>query len=374
ANTQDKDMDLVAVDIGYGFVKAISQNTKKTVKFAAGVGHAVEDKTGDLFGKSTINQDASKNIHIEINSTEWFVGELAKRKSPEFLAPLDSQRHQDEITIHLLNVAIQLVSDSDNIYLVTGLPFEQYSSQKNKLKDAVLGNQPSVKWLSGENKNMRRQINIEQVIILPQAMSALFTVLFDDDGKSKRPDLMVEGTTIGLIDVGHKTTDYVYLAMEEGGQPVPIDDKSSTVEAGGVDVEHAITEKFTYETKETEISQRNLKKAYNSGKIRYSFANNETKNIDFTEKIKNTKKFVADKIFDRINNNWGSERNTLDEIYFVGGGSILYNAELQEKFGNRLKEIDNSQFANVKGYLWYGANVLASEQPQTKKAQDTQEY
>src|SRR5699024_11634927 len=80
---------------------------------------------------------------------------------------------------------------------------------------------------------------------------------------------------------------------------------------------------------------------YNSGKIRYSFANNETKNIDFTEEIKNTKKFVADKIFDRINNNWGSVRNTLDEIYFVGGGSILYNAELQEKFGNRLKEIDN---------------------------------
>src|SRR5699024_5160887 len=131
---------------------------------------------------------------------------------------------------------------------------------------------------------------------------------------------------------------------------------------------------FTYETKETEISQRNLKKAYNSGKIRYSFANNETKNIDFTEEIKNTKKFVADKIFDRINNNWGSKRNTLDEIYFVGGGSILYNAELQEKFGKRMKDNDNKQLAKVKGYLWNGANVLASEQPQTKKAQDTQEY
>src|SRR5699024_10484530 len=159
-----------------------------------------------------------------------------------------------------------------------------------------------------------------------------------------------------------------------GGLPVPIDDKTSKVEAGGVDVEHAITEIFTYETKVTEISQRNLNKAYNIRKHRYRLTNNQIKHIDFIEEIKNIKIFVADKIFDRNNYNCGSERNTLDEIYFVGGGSILYNAELQEKFGNRLKEIDNSQFANVKGYLWYGANVLASEQPQTKKAQDTQEY
>jgi len=355
----NQDIDLVAVDIGYGYVKAISRNTNKRVIFAAGVGDPVDDKTLGLLGKNS-EEDDPNNIHIRINAKEYFVGELAKKKSPEFRTALDNRRYENDIMNTLLNVAIQLVSDSEDVYLVTGLPYELYAKHRDSLIESVSGNQPPVEWKSGSRQGTKQQVNVEKAIILPQAMSAVFSVLFNEKGDPIRPDLMDEDTTIGLIDIGHKTTDYVFLEIEENGQLFPVDTKSSTINAGGVDMDQAIKDKFIKETDETDISQRNLKKAYNKGKLKYR-SDSQDKNIDFSNEIQSTKEKIAGKIFGEIGNYWGNELNTIDEIFFVGGGVLLYGKEVQEKFGNRLKEINDSQFANVQGYLFYGDNILKQQ-------------
>lgn len=139
-------MENVAVDLGYGFVKAVSSSGKRVV-FPAIVGKGAEHNINNVFG-NVLNDE--RNMHVVYNREHYFLGELAyKSKGPSRI--FQQERYNHEYTKILLNAAIQLVTNNNggSVNVVTGLPLDYYQAQAKAFQQSILGIQRSLEWKSG---------------------------------------------------------------------------------------------------------------------------------------------------------------------------------------------------------------------------------
>src|SRR5699024_737872 len=116
-------MEIVAIDLGYGYVKAISSSGKQ-VLFPSIVGSGYQRGLVNVFGD--LNQDIS-NMHVKVQGEDYFVGELAKESRSQSRI-FERERFNHRYTHILLNVAIQLIIDENTsaVKVVTGLPLDFY--------------------------------------------------------------------------------------------------------------------------------------------------------------------------------------------------------------------------------------------------------
>src|SRR5699024_2130741 len=217
----------VAVDVGYGYVKVLSENKRFT--FPTLIGTGMKNNLGGLFNK----ENNINNIHIESEGNNYFVGELAKESnSPSRI--FEQNRYEHDYFKLIINIAIQLVTngESKDIYLSTGLPLSYYSTQAKKAKQSLLGLQPEITWHTGELSGKTIQNNIKDVIVFPQGASAIQTAIRDRKGKIIDNELMMPGSLIGLIDIGYRTTDFIVVDIKEDKSFMPRPSLSDTIEIG----------------------------------------------------------------------------------------------------------------------------------------------
>ncbi|WP_313885502.1 ParM/StbA family protein [Desulfallas sp. Bu1-1] len=141
-----------------------------------GTGHTVEIRTVD--GKTS----------------RHFVGDLALHEGHAASFTLEREKHKHPNHDVLMLTAATLLGAGVDTALVAGLPVAYYRSQKEKLKHH-LENLHAVVTLDGKNPV---RISFGEVIIYPQGAGALLTV-----------DDLPDSGLVTLIDVGHKTTNYV---------------------------------------------------------------------------------------------------------------------------------------------------------------------
>jgi plasmid segregation protein ParM len=346
-------MEHVAVDLGYGYVKAISATTGKRVVFPSLVGRGFDSALAGVFGD---RKNDVENIHIEYDGNDYFVGTLAEKESRGATRIFGQERFEHLYTNILLNTAIQLVTDgkSNQINLSTGLPLDFFKAQMNEFQQSLLGSQPTVKWKSGSLKGYEGNLNIQNAFVLPQGASAMFSALINHEGKFTYPELMETGNVIALIDIGFRTTDFIVVEIKEDKSFSPNLELSGTIDNGVRSLHQHIREYFKQETGGADLNEFHMSRILQRGHLSFG-----GKRIDFSDMIEESKKMIASNITDRLKSIWVEEEGLFESVFLAGGGGELFEPYIQPHLNNRIDVIKENQFANAIGYLRIGKRLLS---------------
>lgn len=346
----DNSINYVSADLGYGYVKAISSSGKRAL-FPSTVGKGFERGITDIFNEE--KNDLS-NMQIVYEGENWFVGELAN-ESRSLSRIFERERFEHLYTHILLNIAIQLVSNNHSgpTYLSTGLPLDFYKAQAKSFQNSIIGPQPKLEWVTGTLKGKTIENNIEKAIVFPQGASAIFSALINHDGKYVYPQFMKEGSIIGLIDIGFRTTDFVVVEILKNGAFAPKAKLSGTVDDGVVNLHRDIRQAFKVKSGGADLNEFHLNRVLKDKTLRY-----KGEKIDFEDIISMSKKSIAANIVDRLKSVWGEEYDLFDATFLAGGGGNMFEELIQPQFGNRLIKVTESQFANAIGYLRLGKPIF----------------
>lgn len=338
----------VAVDLGYGFVKGISELNGNRCLFPSIVGTGFDRNIGNVFGEKS-GQDLS-SMHINYKGEDYFVGELAK-ESKNSSRIYEQERFRHEYTKILLNVATQILTHGkvSEINLSTGLPLSFYKTQAKEFQQSILGMQPTIKWKSGMFTNEELRVNIKDAVVFPQGASAIYSALINREGKYSYPELMEEGTLIALIDIGYRTTDFVVVEMNKNGSFRPRLDLTNTIDDGVSNLHWDLEQSFKERTGGADLNEYHKARILRNKFIRY-----RGNKVDFEDVIINSNKSISTNIADRLKAHWAEESDLFDAIFLAGGGGSEFENYIQSHFDNRLILIEENQFANAIGYYRFG--------------------
>ena len=128
-------MNVVGVDIGFGFTKAT--NGKDTLVFKSIFGEATDIQFREHLLSSTSPEE---HLHVELEGESFFVGELAERQSHVRSFTLDQNQFITNFAKIMAMAALsRLVSANDTVNLVTGLPVSFYRRHREELSGLLLG-------------------------------------------------------------------------------------------------------------------------------------------------------------------------------------------------------------------------------------------
>lgn len=344
-------MEKVAVDLGYGFVKAISSSGKRAL-FPSLVGKGFDRPLTDLFGSG---ESGLARMQVTCEGETYFIGELAK-EARSASRIFERERFSHMYTHLLLQTAIQAVTDESTteVKIATGLPLDFYQAQAKDFQQSIVGKQMDLEWQSGPFAGRSRAVRMDEALVFPQGASAIFSALITHEGTFAYPSLMKEGSIVALVDIGFRTTDYVAVELQAGGAFTPIARLSGTVEEGIVNLHRDVRQAFKEKSGGSDVNEFFISRMLKEGEINY-----KGKTIDFTETIEKSKQSIASNIADRLKGVWAEESDLFEGIFLAGGGGEVFEQNLQPSFDHRLLLIKESQFANAIGFLRLGKALFS---------------
>lgn len=321
---------LVAIDIGYGYVKCF--DGQKFVRFPSVTGIAQDIAyTGHVLDGS----QQVEGIHLEMDNGGWFVGDLALRQATVRWSAQDRRRtERDDMRVFTL-AALSELNVSGDIYLVTGLPVKWYKRDHETLR----------RQLTGQHQINRvgrppATVNIVDTLVTIQPFGSLFSLIFNDDGKIINSDL-AKGK-VGLIDIGMFTSDFI---VAERGEYAETGSGSTTTAMGSVYdlVAKAIEEQYDYA-----LQMHDVDRAIRAGNVRIRGQSHSLAGL-----IDPILRGVANNILSEIAKKWRNIANGLDGIFVAGGGGSTIGPYLCDTFPH-IQILPNGSKTNVVGYYYYG--------------------
>ncbi|MGE4274405.1 MAG: ParM/StbA family protein [Desulfitobacterium sp.] len=271
--------------------------------------HKVDSSTGkQLSVKSIVGKARSRNLVedrdylVEIDSRQWFVGDLARESFFIRQMATESKIHEDTKILFLTSLALAAEPASE-LVVTTGLPINQHTPEtKQKLTELLTG-EHSVRINNGSPK----LIKITNIGIVPEGAGAYFSELLDDNGIIKNEWLSKQLKRV--IDIGSRTVNI--CTIDENNRY--LDRDSDTLHYGCLELDNA------------------------AGK-------NPSKE-DLEE--------FARKLAGDINKRLQSYRPAKDVVLLSGGGSLVLGDYLKTYFPISII-VNNPVFANAIGYRRMG--------------------
>jgi plasmid segregation protein ParM len=308
----------IGIDIGYSSVKGISENGMR-VHFLSVVAPA---------GENLLN-GAIKNIlkhTVKTGTGEYRVGEAALQSS----SAVSTLSREKPAEIHdlLASTAAYLLSAGEGDTLVVGLPISYYRTQRQELQKRLM---MLNEFMSVDSGPIRR-ISFSDVKVFPQALGALFLQELEDG-------------LIGIIDIGHLTTDYLLFDIQQG-QPIPIFEACGSIEIGVSQVHQRLAAAFHVKT------GLNLPFFMQNKAVEKSLRGESLtvagKNVDLSREIKQICRETSIQIEEAVKSHWRDRIDFVQRIVGIGGGMEL----LRQYFTLRQLEIQpDPVFANAQGFL-----------------------
>lgn len=350
---------LVAIDVGFGGTKYISNFTKEARVIPSMVVSG-QKTSSKLFELSTVDED---NLIITTEDGTHFVGNQALN-----IPTSGSKRTQvrdrasDTMSRVLFKTGIGMALPHKNgeydVHVVTGLPNDDYDLSIREHLSDFLGKSFTVEFHLSETKSIKKTIHIVHHEILRQPEGAVTYNQFQFDKEQFLIPSSNARNFVGIIDFGHFTTDF---ALFQDGVIIENDFMNEST-VGVTEVYNKLRrklivkfDKLGYEYRATD---KDLDIAIRTGTIFYM-----NRDHDVTEEVAASAKEVASTIAKAILDAWGNETNRLEMIIISGGGSHVFSEALSEEFKARKKQgfqfIDTPQFSNVLGFYMYGAIALS---------------
>jgi len=355
---------LVAIDVGFGMLKYIS-NAKPEWNVIPSAGLRGYASSSNLYSDAEIN---TKRLIVTTQDGTWFVGEHALNMPTNNESPRTKVRDRasDPLSRVLFHTGVALaVPDEEgeyDVHIVTGLPNEDYDLFFKENLQKFLEQPFEVEFHLGNQRSLKKKINALSVTIIRQPEGAVTYNQFVFDPEHFLAVSENARDYIGVIDIGHYTTDYALF--REG---VIIED---VLLYGSADAVSLVYEKLRrklmimfaneYGLPGFKATDKELDEAIRTGIIRYNGVE-----FDCTEQVQETAKEVAQKIAKEVLTTWSTETSRLDVILVTGGGSHVFAEYLAEEFEQNkrqgFKVLEALQFSNVIGFYMYGAISLVDQ-------------
>lgn len=345
----------IAVDIGFGFIKVMSENGAKE-SFPSVIAKRSENSLKGIVGGAgddysvvywEIDKDGEKQ-----NEKRCYVGDAAMTNGGTRKWEDKSDFNVEEMKI-FISTAVTLVNPKNEpVDICVGLPMSYYLQKKEELEE-VLKSINAKTAITGIARV--GEIKFNSVFCFPQGAGAYYAAIFDIEGKIK--DYNLATSSVGVIDIGYRTVDYLVMGKGRKGISI-IDGLSGSLEEDGMNKVFQNIQKSVSELSNVqhEISLLDIEKAilWFGSKLDYR---RETINIANIEE--EAYREHAENIASKIKIKWGSEGELLTTILISGGGGESLFQTLKEKF-EQAELQENCSFANCEGYLGAQARKMES--------------
>lgn len=329
---------LVGIDLGYGQIKVVSD--KQKVKFPSVVGtpSVIELSDGSQLGKAQPIDD----IIINYQGKRYYVGQKAINETANARLTLKADKTDAETNIIKFLAGLALVGASGETTVVTGLPIYEYNLQKDKLAQSLTGsfNFSFYNQKSGQNVSL----DITKCLVIPQAAAAYYNALLDTTGQIK--DMTLAAARAAVVDIGYRTTDVVTM---EGGKYDS--NRSFTVWTGMGKVHQEV---LRYLQKEYQLS---YKLADMDAIVRQGYIDIHGGRKPIDHLIRAALEPVAQEIIEGVIAGLEDFRKLSGGILLAGGGASLMDPYFVAEFGDAVKTMPESEFANASGNYCYGILV-----------------
>jgi len=343
-------MEIVGIDVGFGFTKAY--NGSNFVIFKSLIGDATEIQ----FCSSLGNESSTANLHITLGDKSYYIGSYAELQSKLLEFTLDQEQLIENFVKILAITGAGLCSNSQEpLNVVTGLPVEYLRRDSRKLKEMIQGVH-EITFHDINDKDKTKRVHINKIHVIPQPIGSIFNLILDDNGRIKDKSLTTQ--KLGVVDIGFKTTD------------LSIFDRLQYIERGSITMETGISKYYTIiANKLRQESNINLElyrifKFIESGMIKI-----RGKEYNITNLKNKVYSQAAATIAADLNRLWVNDWD-IDSIILSGGGSV----ELAESLYSNIKgnvipvqrNID-ARMNNVQGYYKFGKHKWGLSQVETVK-------
>jgi plasmid segregation protein ParM len=320
---------IIGLDIGYGYVKFFGINddgSKNQLIFKTMVaGYVPKNNFGDPVGVVYVNNtpfvvgyEAEKHLIGDFKVTQDFVG------TNEYFA--------------VIAYALKLSKTIPDV-LVLGLPPGIYSREKAETLIQQFYRQ-QFKDYNNLPIPMPKQIKY-----IPQGAGIYFAHYFEEDR------YLGEKNTV-VIDVGYRTLDVVLFAKDKKDEKYGYKSEAATSYPLGVKNLYDQVKNAFSKVHGTFISDEIVDKIITEG-VFHHFG--ETYYFDASELVKN---FYMEQIV-RVIKDYADKIKSLGynvEKVLLGGGGVVYAKEIK---GTTI--VRDPQFANARGYAFYGRNTGSSK-------------
>jgi plasmid segregation protein ParM len=328
----------IAIDIGYGFVKAMNENGD-TIRFPSVVAFDRSERMRSILKSN--GEDYSVSIwpagELE-NSKSYLIGDAAMVGGSGIRTWEEKAVENANLEI-LIATAASLLGNDDEIDLVVGLPLTYYRTQKDELTSLLKKLDVSI-IVEGYN---RKRVRVNTVYVFPQGAGAYYAACLTINGEVKNPELV--NNPVGLIDIGYRTTDILVMSKGKKGL-MPREELS-----GGID----LGMKFAYQIVQNEIEEV-VKKPIDLLAIEKAIFWEQSKllhrGIEYSlseyEQFANEE--LANQITAKVKIKWGDEIDNLSAVIIAGGGGEALAPYLKRSFPTMIT-MERAAFANVEGFL-----------------------
>lgn len=318
-------MAILAVDVGYSHVKAVSAAGKRAL-IPSVVSPARDLALADLSRNGVGHQVEIQNLEGEVK--RYFIGELALREGGQAATfTMEREKHLHPNHDVLILAAAQLLGATAGATLVAGLPVAYYRSQREELARHMMGLHAEV----SVDGSPPARISFGKVVVYPQAAGALLIAL----------DLPESGL-VCLVDVGFKTTDYVTAEIRDG-LARPVSSLCGSVETGVYYVEAIVANAYQARTGAPANPAR-LPEILRSGRAVF-----RGREVDLSREVADARQAVAQAIADRVLADLGVRADEVARFYLAGGGAEAL-PELEKMLPGAVK-LPEAQWANALGFL-----------------------
>lgn len=336
-------MEILGVDIGFGFTKA--SNGRDALIFKSVLGEATELQFQEQILQ---NPQGEEHLQIDVDGKSFFIGELAERQSSNRYFTLDPTQLVGRFArVLALTAAARLVGSYLPINLVTGLPIGYYRRHKEGLSKALLG-EHKVLVQDASGKKSEKNLNINKVRIIPQPFGSLFNAMLTDTGELGDKRLIKE--KIGIIDVGFRTSDYT------------VSDHMRYSERGSRTTDSGIAKAFTLiannlrEQSGVNVELYRLYGAVEQGSIKI-----RGKEYDLREAVEQSFNQLATSVAAEVERLWADDWD-IDAIVITGGGGAVLAPYLTPLIQGNVLPVDagrDARLNNVSGYWKFGRHLWA---------------
>lgn len=337
-------MSWFAIDVGYGFVKAVAENGRRCV-FASVVATAGTGELAAALGGSAPAHrlDVAEATNDGTNG-KWLVGDAAQAAGGVRAWQTEASQRQGYDLLAL--AAIAVLGGAGLVSVALGLPLQIFLDREERRALRVRMEGLSA-WISLNGADAR-YTQISQVRVFPQGLGAYAAHVANSRGS------LPPGRAIGVVDVGYRTTDFLLLQPSPAG-PVPDEARSGSIDTG---VGQA------YEAVRTSL-QRETGLMIPAGMVEQALAGHGSlpirgKEYPVQPLFVEAARAIASRIEADLRRAWADRIDFLGAILLAGGGGAAL-APFLALPGAQV--VPDAVFANAHGFLVLGQQVGQASGP-----------
>lgn len=311
------------IDIGYSHVKAISGNRRATFPSISGTPNETRFSLGE----------DNHTIILNTSGGNWMIGQGAVEQS-RFAARLEDRKWilSDEYYRLMLAAFTELTTATGpELRIVTGLPVAFYQEDRGNLQSRFLGEHTINRAGRGGQR-----VRVTECRVIPQPFGALLSVALNNAGAVI--DTELAGGTVGVIDIGGKTTNLLSV-----NRLAEVSKETISVNLGAWDIVRAIREYLSTNYPDRDLRDHQIIDAIISRKMKYY-----GQPIDLTAVVNDTLQPMARQIIAQATQLWNGGAG-LDAVLVAGGGAHLFGEAIKSHF-KHARIVDSPVYANATGY------------------------